>query len=103
MRETDLQVELGALRLRAKAHADQRQLLLETLGDPGDHVGHQGAHRARIIASASARRRRWRRLILPSSLLTETMRVGGAGQRAQGAPDDDLLSRDRHVHAPSGR
>src|SRR2546421_597288 len=40
MRKAEREVQLVALRLRAKAHADEREPALEALGDAGHHIGH---------------------------------------------------------------
>src|SRR5688572_2318162 len=47
MRETERKRDLVALRLRAEAHADEGEALLEALGDAGHHAGDERAHRSR--------------------------------------------------------
>src|SRR5687767_9459965 len=47
MREAERKRELVALRLRAEAHADEGEALLEALGDAGHHAGDERAHRSR--------------------------------------------------------
>src|SRR5665213_1143936 len=93
MRKAQRQVDLVALRLRAVADTDQRQLLLEADRYALDHVGDERAQRAvhRVVQRAAGVAHQRVAFALDGQRLVVVAR-----QRAQRSLDGDFAGRQRH-------